>query len=64
VKLAVYNTLGQLVRTLVNEARSPGQHEVRWDGRDESGRAAASGVYLARMEAGSFRQTQKMLLLK
>jgi|GEM_PF-4968024 len=64
VRLTVYNALGQEVRTLVDEARGPGRHAIRWDGRDEAGREVSSGVYLYRMEVGGFSQVHKMILLK
>jgi hypothetical protein len=64
VRLTVYNALGQAVRTLVDEARGPGRHAVRWDGRDEAGRAVSSGVYLYRIQAGGFEAVRRMVLLK
>lgn len=64
VRISVYNVVGQVVRTLVDRQDSPGQHEVIWDGRDDSGRPVSSGIYLYRMTAGDFTQSRKMLLLK
>jgi len=64
VRIAVYNVVGQVVRTLVDRQMSPGQHETVWDGRDDSGRPVSSGLYLYRMTAGDFSQSRKMLLLK
>ena len=51
VQLSVYALNGQQVRTLVQGAAAPGWHVVRWDGRDEAGRAVASGAYLYRLAA-------------
>ena len=62
--LRIYDVKGVLVRTLVDEARSSGQHIVVWNGRDESGRMAAAGVYFYTLEAAGKRDTQKMVLLK
>jgi hypothetical protein len=59
IALQVYNVNGQLVRTLVNERLSPGEHTVRFDGGD-----LPSGVYLYRLASPSFTQTRKMILLK
>ncbi len=64
VILKVYNILGQEVRTLVRGVESAGFKQVQWDGRDASGRSAASGIYIYRIEAGSFVQSRKMLLIK
>ena len=64
VHITVYNMLGQQVRALVNQQDSPGEHEVVWDGCDDSGHPVSSGLYLYRMTAGDFTQSRKMLLLK
>ena len=59
VSLKVYNILGQLVTTLVNGEQEAGYHEVRFDGSNLS-----SGVYFYRLQAGSFVETRKLLLLR
>ncbi len=64
VRLAVYNLIGQEVRVLVNERRNAGSFTATWDGADALGRRVASGVYLYRIQAGSFSATKRMLLLK
>ncbi len=64
VQLVIYNLLGQPVRKLVDETRPAGQYTVTWDGRDDAGRSAASGVYQYRIIAGDFVDSHKMLLLK
>jgi hypothetical protein len=64
VRLTIYNVLGQEVRTLVNAAQSRGVHSVQWDGRDASGRQAATGVYIYRLEAGRFVATRNMVFAK
>ncbi len=62
--LRIYNLLGHEVRTLESGQRSAGVHEVSWDGKDHSGKAVASGVYLYRLEAGGAVKTKKLMLLK
>jgi len=64
VELAVYNVLGQRVRTLVDEVRPAGRHRARWDGADESSRPLASGLYFCRMKAGGFTRVRKMILIR
>lgn len=64
VTLAIYNLLGQRIRTLVDGRQSAGSHVVRWDGSDEFGRSVPSGVYLYRLTVGHQTQTRKMLLVK
>ena len=64
VRLAIYNLIGQEVRVLVNERRNAGSFTATWDGTDALGRRVASGIYLYRIQAGSFSATKRMLLLK
>ena len=64
VKLVIYNVLGQKVRTLLNKQMEAGYHSVIWDGRNDEGRAVASGIYIYRFEAGDFQKTMKLMLLK
>jgi predicted GH43/DUF377 family glycosyl hydrolase len=64
VVLKVINSLGQEVRTLVNEEKPAGFYEAVWDGRDHFGQQVASGLYLYRLEANNFIQTRKMVLLR
>lgn len=52
VQVSVYDLAGRLVRTLVDEMKPTGTHEVSWDGLDSHGRPVSSGVYLGRMNAG------------
>ncbi len=64
VTLKVYNTVGQLVKTVVEDYQAEGYHEMIWDGRNEVGATVSSGIYIYRMTAGSFVETKRMLLLK
>jgi hypothetical protein len=64
VDLRVYNALGQLVANLVSETQPAGWYEAHWSGLTDQGQLAASGIYLYLLEAGSFRDTRKMILLK
>ena len=64
VRLTIFNVLGRSVRTLVVQKQAAGAHSAVWDGRDDSGRQLASGVYVYRLQAGEFHKTAKMLLLK
>ena len=64
VRLAVYDLLGQKVRTLVDEKRDAGSYTIVWDGKDNSGQAVGSGIYLYRMVKGDFVRAKRMLLLR
>jgi len=62
--LKIYNILGQLVRTLMDEPQESGSYEVIWDGKDEKGNDVASGIYFYQLKSGEFSQTKKMVLIR
>ncbi len=69
VSVSIYSTDGSLVRTLGLGHQVPGVYRsksrsVYWDGRNDSGERVSSGVYFYTLEAGSFRATRKMLIVK
>jgi hypothetical protein len=64
VTLKVYNILGKLVTTLINERKLTGTHNVRWDGKDANGRQVPSGIYFSHLEAGDQVNTRQLILLK
>jgi len=64
IKLEIYSIIGQKVRTLVNEIKSPGFYSANWDGRNEYGIEVSSGVYLYRITMGDKTFTKKMLLMR
>ncbi len=64
VSLMIYNMLGQLVRTVIDEHHAEGYYEIIWDGRNEAGATASSGIYTYRMTAGNRIVTKKMILMK
>ncbi|MFQ5651091.1 MAG: FlgD immunoglobulin-like domain containing protein [bacterium] len=64
VRLTIFNLLGQSVRQLVSERVQSGQHQVVWDGMNDSGRPVPSGVYVYRLQTGEVTQSRKMILLK
>ena len=64
VELRIYNTLGQLVRTLVDRPYTAGSYAVTFDSRGEDGRLLPSGIYFYRIKAANFQAEKKLLLLK
>ena len=64
VRLTIYNTLGQPVRTLVDQFQAASSYQVRWDAHDQRGTALAAGVYLVRLHYPGGEQTRRLLLLK
>ena len=64
VSLRIYNARGELVRRLADEAFDAGEHAVVWDGRNERGQGLASGVYIARFQAGNMVTTRRLTLVR
>lgn len=64
VDLVVYDVAGRRVRTLVGDDRVPDVYKVTWDGTNDSGERVASGIYFYRLQAGTYTQTRKMVLVK
>ncbi|OVE80494.1 hypothetical protein BVY01_00145 [bacterium I07] len=64
VAIEIFNMMGQRIRTLVEEDKVAGQYSVQWDGKDDTGQAVASGMYLYHIEAEGFTQSRKMLLMR
>ncbi len=64
VTLEIYNVKGEKIRRLVGETMKRGIHYLLWDGKDDSHKQQASGVYLYRFVTGKHSETGKMLLLK
>ena len=64
VDIEVYNILGQTVRQLFRGYRSAGVYQLAWDGRDEGGWEAASGVYLVSAQMGGVRYLARMTLVR
>jgi len=64
VSLKVYDLAGRLVRVLAEDDRPAGDYTVKWDGKDGSGHAAASGVYFYQLETGATVLSRRMTLMK
>jgi photosystem II stability/assembly factor-like uncharacterized protein len=64
VALRIFDTSGRLIRTLLDEPRAAGPHRLSWDGRDNTGRSVASGVYFYRLRTGLGTMTRKMILAR
>ncbi|HYW69055.1 MAG TPA: FlgD immunoglobulin-like domain containing protein, partial [bacterium] len=64
VSLAVYDIAGHRVRALESGHRAAGDHEVRWDGRNEDGLAVANGTYFLKLEAGDQVAAAKLNIIR
>ena len=64
MELSVYNMVGQKIRALSSENLNSGYHSVIWDGMNDAGTQAATGMYFYTIRTGNFKNTKKMLFLK
>ena len=64
VRIHVYNSRGQIVRTLIDKPHTEGNYQLQWDGRDASGNECATGVYFVRMIVGKDSFLRKAVLVK
>jgi len=62
--LAIYNTKGQVIRTLLNASVKSGSYTINWNGTDDNGKSVASGIYIFRLTSGNKTITHKLLLNK
>lgn len=64
VTLKIFDVQGRDVATLVRQSQSEGRYTVTWDGMDDLGVSVPSGVYLCSLQAGPYRVSKKMLLIR
>ena len=62
--LKIFNVLGQTVRTLLDGTLEPGAHAAAWNGCDDTGRPASSGIYFYTLRCGRHSRSRKMVLLR
>ena len=64
VNITIYDMMGRVVKTMVNSQQNAGFKSVRWNATNDAGSPVSAGLYLYMIQAGDFRQTKKMVLLK
>jgi hypothetical protein len=64
VKIRIFDIMGKEVKTLVNNQQNAGFKSIQWNATNNAGQPVSAGLYLYTIEAGAFRQTKKMVLLK
>lgn len=64
IVVSIFDAAGRLVRTLEESNRASGRYDAVWNGRDDNGRAVASGVYFCRIKIEKFSQTRKIVYLR
>lgn len=64
IRLFVHNLSGRVIATLANNIMGPGEHSIRWNGKDDAGKMPAKGIYLFRLHVNDFVQMGKIILVK
>ena len=64
VNVHVFDMVGRTIKILVSEMQTAGNKVLRWNATDAAGSPVSAGIYLYAIQAGEFRQTRKMVLLK
>jgi len=64
VNITIYDMMGRVVKTLINDQQTTGYRSLQWNATNDNGAPVSAGLYLYTIEAGQFRQTNKMVLLK
>lgn len=62
--LKIYNSKGQLVKTLINENRLPGKNSINWNGKNNNNESVASGIYLLKLQNDFVQANRKIILIK
>ncbi|MBN2012791.1 T9SS type A sorting domain-containing protein [candidate division KSB1 bacterium] len=64
IQLVIFNSLGQKIVTLRDEYHKSGHYKLRWDGKDQSGKSVASGVYFYKLKTNQSTEIKKMMLFE
>jgi len=64
VNITIYDMMGSIVKTLINSSQTAGYKSIRWNATNDRNEPVSAGLYLYMIQAGEFRQTKKMVLLK
>ena len=64
VNITIYDMMGRVVNTLINDSQTAGYKSIQWNATNDRNESVSAGLYLYTIQAGEFRQTKKMVLLK
>ena len=64
VKIEIHDMMGRIVKNLLNEHHDAGLGSIKWNATNNLGEPVSAGMYIYMIQAGEFRQTKKMVLLK
>ena len=64
IQISIYNTKGQLIRTLLDQQQSAGIYNILWDGKNDHQQSIASGLYFLKMQSSDYTNIKKMIMMK
>ncbi|MDA9671874.1 T9SS type A sorting domain-containing protein, partial [bacterium] len=64
VNISIYDVMGRKIKSLFNNNQTSGYHSLRWDATNDIGEGVSAGMYIYTIQAGEYRATKKMVLLK
>ena len=64
VNITIYDMMGRMVKTLINSKQAAGYKSIKWNATNDRHEPVSAGLYLYTIDAGGFRETRKMVLLK
>ena len=64
VSISIYDVMGRMIKSLSNTNQAAGYHYIKWDATNDMGEAVSAGMYIYTIQAGEYRSTKKMVLLK
>ena len=64
VTITITDMIGRLVKTLINDQQTAGYKSIQWNATNDFGEPVSTGLYLYTVQAGEFKQTKKMVLLR
>ena len=64
VSINIYDVMGRKIKSLISINQEAGYRSITWDATNDLGQSVSAGMYIYTIQAGEFRQTKKMVLLK
>ena len=64
VSIIIYDVIGRKIKSLINTNQEAGYRSIAWNATNDLGQPVSNGMYIYTIQAGEFRQTNKMVLLK
>jgi parallel beta-helix repeat protein len=64
VRIDLYDVKGKKIKELADEEREPGKHRYYWNGRNDNGDVVGSGIYFVHIQAGDYKKTKKIVVVK